>query len=196
MYGKIETKNEAILAAIKETVAELMADSRCKVWAEANAFNRFILPTSRLADDRLIGKIIMLLSDDDVCEWFDAVVELRMVASKADHTGRVYRQERIDQCPLLNDICLDVYHRFTTAATIGKLVEKYGKTPYEINRGQCEEFAAELSQELGDGATLADDDADGRIGGHVWTVFHGRHYDAEAPYGVDDPQELPFFKGQ
>lgn len=31
-------------------------------------------------------------------------------------------------------------------------------------------------------------------GTHVWVVHEGRHYDAEAPEGVESPFELPFFQ--
>jgi hypothetical protein len=34
------------------------------------------------------------------------------------------------------------------------------------------------------------------IGIHFWIFFSGKHYDAEAPHGVDSPWELPFFKRQ
>lgn len=30
-------------------------------------------------------------------------------------------------------------------------------------------------------------------GTHEWIVYEGRHYDAEAPEGVDNPFDLPFF---
>jgi hypothetical protein len=29
--------------------------------------------------------------------------------------------------------------------------------------------------------------------GHIWIYYNGKHYDAEEPYGVDTPWELPFF---
>jgi len=31
-------------------------------------------------------------------------------------------------------------------------------------------------------------------GTHVWVVIEGRHYDAEAPAGVDNAFDLPFFR--
>ena len=31
-------------------------------------------------------------------------------------------------------------------------------------------------------------------GTHVWIFANGRHYDAEAPEGVETPFDLPFFK--
>ncbi len=29
---------------------------------------------------------------------------------------------------------------------------------------------------------------------HQWIIYNGKHYDAEAPHGVDTPWELPFYK--
>lgn len=31
-------------------------------------------------------------------------------------------------------------------------------------------------------------------GTHVWVVLEGRHHDVEAPFGVDNPFDLPFFR--
>jgi hypothetical protein len=37
-------------------------------------------------------------------------------------------------------------------------------------------------------------DAGFSAGTHVWLCLDGRHYDAEAPEGVDNPFDLPFFQ--
>lgn len=31
------------------------------------------------------------------------------------------------------------------------------------------------------------------MGGHTWISYNGLHYDVEAPYGVTNPEDLPFF---
>lgn len=73
-------------------------------------------------------------------------------------------------------------------------------TPREINSGRCEEFAEDaagfsgLSPEIA--VTRDEMTPPGRrfhLPGHVWIIHAGRHYDAEAPAGVERWQELPIF---
>lgn len=72
-------------------------------------------------------------------------------------------------------------------------------TPEEINRGRCEEFAEELVDTLVIAghvrAFVVDSDDHTRFMDHwhVWTYVDGKHYDSEAPDGVDDWADLPFF---
>ena len=37
------------------------------------------------------------------------------------------------------------------------------------------------------------EEADWRVGTHIWLTFEGKHYDAECPDGVANFLELPFF---
>ena len=80
--------------------------------------------------------------------------------------------------------------------------------PCDINRGQCEDFQQEAIALLGpDGC--AEEVCDGsypEIGasasrnppfglpGHFWILHAGRHYDAEAPEGVDRWEDLPIYR--
>ena len=59
----------------------------------------------------------------------------------------------------------------------------------EINSGQCFKVAEGVASVV-DGITVL------RVGDgdHFWIEYNGKHYDAEAPSGVDDYEELPFFQ--
>lgn len=89
-----------------------------------------------------------------------------------------------------------------------------GLTPRDICEGSCSLFAyvavRAIQQKLGRPVVPAirgqahenetrdvhtsrtNMDADGE--GHMWVTAFGRHYDPEAPEGVDDPMDLPWFK--
>jgi len=80
------------------------------------------------------------------------------------------------------------------------LATEWTETPREINSGRCEEFAeaaaglSGLSPEIA--VTRDEMTPPGRrfhLPGHVWIIHAGRHYDAEAPAGVERWQELPIF---
>lgn len=80
---------------------------------------------------------------------------------------------------------------------IHELVNEFGYTPYEINNGQCQEFAEALQQRVR-GATLMEvgTDENGDFNEdpiHFFVKFKGRYYDAEAPLGVRDWRNLPIF---
>lgn len=68
-----------------------------------------------------------------------------------------------------------------------------------INNGYCGDFADELCSVFSDievvmCSTPTHLMLDGpRIGGHFWVRIDSRYYDAEAPDGVIDWRELPFF---
>ena len=79
-----------------------------------------------------------------------------------------------------------------------------GYTPRAINNGDCLMFATEVVNECS-GAFMkrtGDEDVLGTPENpqydmepfHVWVCDGNRHYDAEAPNGVDNWWELPFFQ--
>ena len=81
---------------------------------------------------------------------------------------------------------------------ISELIEKYAKSPWDINNGDCEGFALDLIEMIGgedwDTNCLGDyGDLCELLPGHVWVWKDGKHYDAECPEGVTDPLELPIF---
>lgn len=87
---------------------------------------------------------------------------------------------------------------------IARMVLSFGKAPRDINNGMCEDFALSVVRELMDagelGALVVDvtwfDEEwnDDFKPWHAWVYLDGRWYDAEAPHGVDDWEDLPFFK--
>jgi hypothetical protein len=83
---------------------------------------------------------------------------------------------------------------------IRELVREWGKSPYDINDGPCEEFALEVMDQSGlpygpPAWEIYEDSTDGvALPGHVWIAHGGRSYDAEAPDGVDDWRDLPLFR--
>ncbi len=81
----------------------------------------------------------------------------------------------------------------------------YNQDPYEINCGNCEEFAADVIDALGmvEGDTITalwhDEMPDCTAQENVWWShkfirFQGRYYDSECPEGVDEWRELPCFQ--
>lgn len=84
-------------------------------------------------------------------------------------------------------------NRLTTI--IRKLIKEYEKkkqmTPCQINGGWCADFALEAKRRLDDVDAKIRADTDSR---HTWLEFEGKHYDSEAPDGVEDWRELPLFK--
>ena len=92
-------------------------------------------------------------------------------------------------------------HTFDLPEIIRHLAAEWGITPYQINSGDCEEFMVALCE----AARLTDDhdfctesflepEDHFTLPGHVWTYTDGRHYDAEAPDGVEDWRNLPIFQ--
>jgi len=82
-------------------------------------------------------------------------------------------------------------------------VAAYRKHPYDINCGECEEFAEDVIARLGgyregltetsfDIETLGESDVID-LPGHIWIKCDGLHYDAEEPAGVEDWRDLPIF---
>lgn len=85
---------------------------------------------------------------------------------------------------------------------IKELVRKWGIHPFDINNGCCEEFAEIIEAEV-NGARMewgrgfealftSKHDPDS----HCYIVFAGKYYDAEEPYGVDNPVKLPLYRRQ
>lgn len=76
---------------------------------------------------------------------------------------------------------------------------KEGIPPIEINSGCCADFATVVWERLGKPSDevleFVDDESlgAGRYT-HTFLRFKGRYYDAEAPEGVDDWQDLPIFQ--
>ena len=87
---------------------------------------------------------------------------------------------------------------------IHNLAKAWNCSPYDINCGQCEEFAFAVLdendqlkvrfQDMEDVCTESFAGADNDLPGHVWIVCDGRHYDVECPGGVNNWEELPIFK--
>lgn len=83
---------------------------------------------------------------------------------------------------------------------IAQLVADFHKSPYEINNGECEEFAGELQSLLRtEGYQGVEEECSeyhapfGTLPGHMWVKVDGRHYDAECPNGVKRWNQLPIF---
>lgn len=81
---------------------------------------------------------------------------------------------------------------------IKDLVTEYDKSPYDINNGECEDFALEIIRRMGgyspDLTDGAPNDMECKLPGHYWIEYKGKYYDAECPQGVSKWQELPIFK--
>lgn len=80
------------------------------------------------------------------------------------------------------------HHRERAAHEIRRLVRRYNKHPYDINNGDCADFADELAAALGDGAEAIDLPEEWA---HSCVRYQGRYYDAEEPYGVKHWRQLP-----
>lgn len=73
------------------------------------------------------------------------------------------------------------------------LIRRVKMTPDDINGGYCEEFAEALERKL-PGSFVVSTPLEGNYPPHSFIKYQGRYYDAEAPYGVTDPTQLPIFK--
>ena len=82
---------------------------------------------------------------------------------------------------------------------IKNLITEYNKSPYDINNGECEDFAMTIINRMGgysDTLTVVattEEYWDRGYPGHIWLLCNGRHYDAECPHGVTRWQYLPIF---
>jgi len=59
----------------------------------------------------------------------------------------------------------------------------------DINSGNCSSIAERVCENVEDVRVY-----EAGVGDHVWIVYNGVHYDAEAPTGVDNAFRLPFFE--
>lgn len=95
----------------------------------------------------------------------------------------------------------DMDERRTVANHIFAMVAEYQKHPWMINCGDCEDFATELQERMGDAGDVVwidelDDPQYSDIE-HEYNIAHcvfklnGFFYDAEEPYGVQDWRHLP-----
>lgn len=92
-------------------------------------------------------------------------------------------------------------HQIITATILDLLDKDYANiSPAAVNNGLCEEFQQAVIESAGLDGWFAEcvtenypDFAD-ELPGHCWVRFRGRHYDAEAPQGVNNFLELPIFK--
>lgn len=73
------------------------------------------------------------------------------------------------------------------SGAVHDLLKTMNGTPEQINAGGCWTFAYKLVNKVGRGELRGN-------GIHGWAEIDGKHYDAEAPEGVDDPRDLAFFK--
>lgn len=75
------------------------------------------------------------------------------------------------------------------------------KSDADINVGRCYNLVRTLLGILVEGGVFDAVHVDGRAVAHIpehahsWVYWCGRHYDAEAPEGVEDWRDLPFCKG-
>ena len=89
------------------------------------------------------------------------------------------------------------------ATIIRTVVDEYfakdGCTPYYINCGRCDYFAADIIRRLGAGEALYHDDMldctenEAMHWSHCFIAYEGRFYDSECPEGVDKWRDLPVF---
>jgi len=88
--------------------------------------------------------------------------------------------------------------------------KQYEVRPYEINNGQCEDFAYDLSH-YGFGEPIWGDELASfecwsaeikeypdwfshSAPIHCFTRYHGKYYDSECPQGCDYPDQLPCYQ--
>jgi hypothetical protein len=80
---------------------------------------------------------------------------------------------------------------------ICELVKACGKSPYDINNGDCDSFADALyraAEQMGLYVECFDSYDEVGLPVHYWVCIEGKHYDAEAPEGVGEWRELPIFR--
>ena len=80
------------------------------------------------------------------------------------------------------------------AATIRKLVRQWGKRAYDINDGECAEFADAFVAQLG--GSVWSTNPDTGMFSHDFVEYRGKFYDAENPTGVNEWYELKLFRRQ
>lgn len=87
-------------------------------------------------------------------------------------------------------------------AAIKSLVASYNMRPYDINNGNCDDFALDLLKQVGgeiwETNPMGDDtpEAGQELATHVWLYHSGKHYDAEHPMGVTNWKKFSIFKSE
>ena len=78
--------------------------------------------------------------------------------------------------------------------------------PEEINDGFCNDFAEDIKSKFPEAEILWGDDIPDEewkldeewmshfAPYHCFVRYNGLYYDAETPYGVEDPKEIPYYK--
>jgi hypothetical protein len=80
---------------------------------------------------------------------------------------------------------------------IRRLVNACGRSPYDINNGDCDSFADALyvaAEQMGLYVEWFDSYDEVGLPVHCWVCIDGKHYDAEAPEGAREWRELPIFR--
>lgn len=78
---------------------------------------------------------------------------------------------------------------------INESIVDFDSTPFEINSGQCRDFAERVqgvSKKKGL-RLLSNIDKLNSDNNHCFIKYKKKYYDAEAPKGVSSPKRLPFF---
>lgn len=79
---------------------------------------------------------------------------------------------------------------------INEMVSAFGfDDPKDINEGWCADFAHKVGEKV-PGSSIRCDEDFGREYTHTFLKYRGRYYDAEAPLGVKNWKQLPYFKRQ
>lgn len=76
-------------------------------------------------------------------------------------------------------------------------IDAFGEDAWFINNGWCWGFAIGLAKTLGPEAKVVDSSfhyLDGTFPGHSWVEYHGLHYDAETPEGVEEPRQMQYHR--
>lgn len=115
--------------------------------------------------------------------------------------GKHYDAECIDGVVNHRDLPFFKHNpRLNLPKAIRKLVKQYSKdhiTPSHINNGYCADFATVIWEEFQHHCSveiLNNEDLTGEEYLHTFMKYGGLFYDAEAPNGVSDWRDLPFFK--
>jgi hypothetical protein len=75
---------------------------------------------------------------------------------------------------------------------INAVRDSWEETPDEINNGLCDYFATAILERFPKAREECSEFYEAPVG-HVWVSYEGRHYDAQAPEGVDRWSDLPIF---
>ena len=85
----------------------------------------------------------------------------------------------------------------TIQKAITQTIKDWDMTPDQINGGNCDNFAGDVTRLLGEGEPIWDDELTGEEwGSHCFIKYKNRYYDAECPQGVNNWQDLPLFARQ